>query len=126
MLRKTSHRPLAVCEEMKYLGHVISDDYPMTMCSLFRTYITPLSTAQLWSNYKKKSMHRLQVAYHDAMRVRLCVPSWHSASQLFVSTRVPTCEALLRQVMFSCMCRLDKSENHIIEALVSPLKSFFC
>ena len=94
-------------------------------CSLFRTYITPLYTAQLWSNYKKKSMQRLKVAYNDAMRLLLHVPRWHSASQLFVSTRVPTCEALLRQLMFSFMCRLDKSENHIIEALVSPLKSCY-
>ena len=50
---------------------------------------------------------------------------WHSASQLFASTGVPTCEALLRQLMFSFMCRLDKSENQIIEALVSPVKSCY-
>ena len=53
----------------------------------------------------------------------LRVPRWHSASQLFVSTRGPTCEALFRQLMFSFKCRLDKSENDIIEAPVSPLKS---
>ena len=145
--------PLAVCEETKYLGHVISNDWSddkdlyrqrckiyaqanmlsrkfsmcsdSVKCSLFRTYITPLYTSQLWSNYKQKSMQRLKVAYNDAMRLLLCVPRWHSASHLFVSNRVPTCEALLRQLMFSFMCRLDKSENDIIEALVSPLKSCY-
>ncbi len=144
---------LDVCEEIKYLGHVISDDWmddkdiyrqrckiysqanmllrkfsmcsDSVKCSLFRTYITPLYTAQLWSNYKKMSMQRLKVAYNDAMRMLLHVPRWQSASQLFVSTSVPTCEALLRQLMFSFMRRLNKSENHIIEALVSPLKSCY-
>uniref|UniRef100_A0A8C1PP13 Reverse transcriptase domain-containing protein n=1 Tax=Cyprinus carpio TaxID=7962 RepID=A0A8C1PP13_CYPCA len=148
-----SDSPLAVCEEVKYLGHVISNDWTddkdlyrqrckiyaqanmlirkfymcsnSVKCSLFRTYITPLYTAQLWSNYKKKSMQRLKVAYNDAMRLLLRVPRWHSASHLFVSNRVPTCEALLRQLMFGFMCRLDNSVNHIIEALVSPLKSCY-
>ena len=142
-----------MCEEIKYLDHVIFDDWmddkdiyrqrckmysqanmlirkfsvcsDSVKCSLFRTYITPLYTAQLWSNYKYMSMQRLKVAYNDAMRLLLRVPRWHSASQLFVSTRVPTSEALLRQLMFSFMCCLDKSENHILEALVSPLKSCY-
>lgn len=148
-----SDSPIDMCKEVKYLGPVISDDWTddkdlyrqrckiysqakmlirrfsmcsvSVKCSLFRSYITPLYTAQLWSNYKKKSMKRLKVAYNDAMRMLLCVPRWHSASQLFVSVRVPTWEALLRQLMFSFMCRLDKSVNHIIEALVSPFKSCY-
>ena len=94
-----SNSTLAVSKDIKYLVHVISDDWtdykdlyrpcsknyaPANMlrrkfsmcsdsvkCSLLRTYITPLYTAQLWSNYQKKSMHRLKVAYNDAMRLLL-------------------------------------------------------
>ena len=105
-----------MCEEIKYLVHVTSDDWTddkdfyrqrceidsqanmlirtFSMCSdsvkcpLFGTYITPLHAAQLWSNYKKESMQRIKVAYNDAMRLKLRVPRWHSASQLSVSTRV--------------------------------------
>ena len=148
-----SGSPLGVCEEIKYLGHVISDDWTddndiyrqrckiysqanmllrkfsmcsdSVKCSLFRTYITPLYTAQLWSKYRKRSIQRLKVAYNDAFRLLLHVPRWHSASQLFVSKHVPTCEALLRQLMYGFMCRLDKSENCIVEALVNPLKSCY-
>ena len=75
-----SGSPLGVCEEIKYLGHVISDDWTddndmyqqrcqiysqasmllrtfsmcsdSVKCSLFRTYITPLYTAHLWSMYR--------------------------------------------------------------------------
>lgn len=148
-----SDSPLAVCEEIKYLGHVISDNWTddkdiyrqrckmyaqanmllrkfsmcsdSVKCSLFTTYITPLYTAQLWSCFKQTSMHRLKVAYNDAMRLLLRVPRWHSASQLFVSNRVPTFEALLRQLMSSFMYRLDRSENSIIQALVNPTKSSY-
>ena len=70
-------------------------------------------------------MQRLKVAYNDAFRLLLQVPRWNSASQLFVSKHVPTCEALLRQLMYGFMCRLDKSENCIIEALVNLLKSCY-
>ena len=76
-------------------------------CSLFRTYITPLYTSQLWSNFKKRSMQRLKVAYNDAMRLLLGVPRWHSASPLYVFTGVSTCEVLLRQLMYGFMCRLE-------------------
>ena len=97
-----SDSPLGVCEEIKYLGHVISDDWmddkdihrqrckiyaqanmllrkfsmcsDSVKCSLFRSYVTPLYTAQLWSNYKKMSMQRLKVAYNDARRLLLRVP----------------------------------------------------
>lgn len=148
-----SGSPLGVCEEIKYLGHVISDDWTddndiyrqrckiysqanmllrkFSMCSdsvkssLFRTYITLLYAGQLWSKYKKRSIQRLKISYNDAFRLLLHVPRWHSASQLFVSKHVPTCEALLRQLMYGFMCRLDKSENCIVEALVNPLKSCY-
>ena len=41
------------------------------MCSLgvkltlFRTYCSPMYTAQLWWNYNKSTITRLQIAYHN-------------------------------------------------------------
>ena len=64
------------------------------------------------------------MAYNDAMRLLLRVPRWHSASQLFVSSNVPTCQALLRKLMFNFMCRLDLSENSIIIALTNPMMGY--
>lgn len=77
-----SDSPLDECNKIKYLGHVISNDWmddkdmyrqqrqiyaqanmlirkfymcsDFMKCSLFRTYITLLYTAQLWCNYKKR------------------------------------------------------------------------
>ena len=88
-----------------------SDD---VKCSLFRAYVTPLYTAHLWYSYRVRSMQKLKVAYNDAMRLLLHIPRWHSASQLFVSMGVPTCDALLRRLMYKFMCQLDESENSII------------
>ena len=85
---------LSVCQEIKYLGHVFTDDFNddrdisrqcrklyaqanmllrrFSMCSapvkcaLFKAYCTPMYTAFLWCSYKKGSMRRLNVAYNDA------------------------------------------------------------
>ncbi len=54
------------------------------------------------------------VAYNDAMRLLLQVPTWHGARQLFVSSGVPTCEALFRHSVYNITCCLDGSENSII------------
>ncbi|KAL7383434.1 hypothetical protein ABVT39_010640 [Epinephelus coioides] len=143
---------LDMLKQLKYLGHVFSDDlmddsdirhqcckiYAQAntllrkfslcsadvKCALFRAYVTPLYTAHLWSSYRVKSMQRLRVAYNDAMRLLLHVPRWYSASQLFVSSNVPTCQALLRKLMFNFMCRLDLSENSIIMALTCPMMGY--
>ena len=144
-----SNNTLEVRSEIKYLGHCISDDLTddkdilrqrsklyaqantlvrkFHMCStdvkvsLFNAFCTPMYTAHLWCNYRMSSMQKLKVAYNDAFRLLLRVPRWHSASQLFVKHRVPTCEALLRNLMYRFTCRLVKSTNKIIFDLTDPL-----
>lgn len=60
------------------------------------------------------------MAYSGAMRLLLQVS--RCASQI-VFSGFPTCEALLRNLMFSCMHRLDESESSILKALTSLRKS---
>ncbi len=138
-------------QEIKHLGHFLTDDlnddrdiywqccklyaqanmllrkFSMcsvnVKCSLFRALCTPMYTAHLRCCYRKSSMWRLIVAYNDAVRLLLQIPRWHSASQLFVFSGVPTCEALLRHLMYNFMCHLYESEYSIIEALTNPRKS---
>ena len=100
--------------------HMCSTD---VKASLFRTYCTPLYTAHLWCSYRKASIQRLKVAYNDALRLFLHVPRHHSASTLFVSMDIPTCHALLRNLMYKFICRLEASKNSIIVAIVDPTKS---
>ena len=146
-----SDSPLSVCQEIKYLGHIFTDNLhddrdiyrqcrklyaqanmllrrfsmcsDSVKCALFKAFCTPMYTAFLWCSYKKGSMRRLNVAYNDALRILLKVPRWHSASQLFVTCGIHTCDALLRHSMFGFMSRLDESQNTVIEDIVNPMKS---
>ncbi len=89
----------------------------------FRAYCTSFYTSHLWCSYSKAKMKKLQVAFNDALRILLKFPSWMSASQLFVSSDVPTLHAVLRNYMYSFMCRLRDSRNTIIIALNDPTLS---
>ena len=91
--------------------------------SLFRAYCTPLYTAHLWCRYKQGSIRKLTVAYNDSMRQMLRAPRSSSASHMFVSVRVPTCSAVLRNLMYTFMCRASESENDLIAVLVNPVRS---
>lgn len=128
---------LKTCNEVKYLGHHLTDDLSddkdiqrqcrmmyaqanmlkrkFGMCSssvkttLFKTFCTPIYTAHLWWHYKNSSMQRLKVAYNDGLRMLLNVPRRSSTSQMFVNAGVPTCPAVLRNLLFSCMCTMCQS-----------------
>ena len=78
---------LHVVATYKYLGNYISDDLSddddinrqcrniilrkFSMCSvdvkltLFRSYCSPMYGVQLWWNYKKSTLNRLHIAYHN-------------------------------------------------------------
>jgi len=146
-----SGQELKVVAKAKYLGHFIRDDFcddddiqrqccklygqanmlarKFHMCnvkvktSLFRAYCTPLYTAHLWCSYSKAKMHKIKVAYNDALRILLKCPRWTSASHLFVTNNVPTFHAVLRNFMYRFMCRLTESKNTILTALTNPALS---
>ncbi len=54
------------------------------------------------------------MAYNDIMRLLLHL----SASQLFANIGVPAFQAVLRNLVFNFIARLDKSDNVIIQGLV--------
>ena len=60
------------------------------------------------------SFHRLNVAYNNILRRLLRRPRFCSASGLFVECRIPNCKAVIRNLIFRFMTRLDLSKNSII------------
>ncbi len=68
-------------------------------------------------------MKKLQVAFNDALRILLKFPRWMSAGQKLVSSDVPTLHAVLRNDMYSFVCRLSDLRNTIITALNNPTLS---
>ena len=67
-------------------------------------------------------MKKLQVAYKDVFRIFLKLPRWTSASEMFVTSNVPTFQAVLRNFMFTFMSRLDDSKNKLFVSLTEITK----
>ena len=95
---------------VKYLGHFIcsdlSDDTDILrqrrcltiqgnillrkfhMCSigvrlaLFRSFCSPMYTSQLWWNYKKCTMKRLLITYHNVFKMSISMSKYESTSVL--------------------------------------------
>ena len=144
-------KKLIECEEVKYLGHIITntlrDDKDILrqrcvlyaqgnmlvrkfyMCSievkiqLFRTYCTPLYTAQLWWNYSAAALRKMTVAYNDVLRMLLGVPRHTSASEAFAACGLPTYAATIRRLVYSFMGRLTSSANVLIHQMVDTSTS---
>ncbi len=132
--------PLSISTEVKYLGHYMTVDFRDDMdinrqCR--KLYDQEISCVQLMSklNYLEHSVppcilprfggtirlfsiRKLNVAYNDIMRLLLCLPRYHSASQLFANIGVPAFQAVIRNLVFIFITRLDKSDNVIIQWLV--------
>lgn len=116
-----------------YLGHsfltgCLNDDIVIWRCcklyalasSVCVHYLklpeTPLYTTHLWLCYS--GMQRIIRAYSDATKLLLQV-SRCASPIVCVLQRSYTCEALLRDLMFSFMCCLEESESSILKALTN-------
>ena len=106
------------------LGSVLSRRFHM--CSievkntLSRSFCTPMYTCQLWWNFSVQSMHKLNVAYNNAFRVMLHhLPTYCSASLMFVVNRVPNCRAVIRNQIYGFMKRLVSSSNALVLSTVT-------
>ena len=74
--------------------------------------------AQLCWNHTVASFHRLNVAYTNVLRRLLRRPRFCSASGLFAECRIPNCKAVIRNMIFRFMTRLDLSKNSIISIIL--------
>ena len=105
------------------LGNVLSRRFHM--CSievkntLFRSFCTPMYTCQLWWNLSAQSMHKLNVAYNNAFRFMHHLPTYCSASLMFVVNRVPNCRAVIRNRIYGFMKRLVSSSNALVLSAVT-------
>ena len=106
------------CQQLYARGNALFRKFHMCSMSvkiqLFNTYCSPMYTAQLWWNHTVASFHRLNVAYNNILRRLLRRPRFCSASGLFVECRIPNCKAVIRNLIFRFMTRLDLSKNSII------------
>ena len=91
---------------------------------LFKTYCTPMYCAQLWCRFKPRSnrkgaLSKLFVAYHNILKLLIGVSKFERNSPICAYLNVPTCAAVIRNLIYRFKCRVENSENDILQALIS-------
>ena len=137
-----SYIPLNIVTRVKYLGHILdnnlSDDADIarqtrslyiqantilrkfSMCSssvkiqLFKSLCTPFYMSHRWWNYKKCTISKFYIAYHNCLKIILKIPKCAGNSYIYVSFGVKTCKEVIRTFIYSFLCRLNCSNNSII------------
>ena len=100
------------------------------MCSLdvkitlFKSYCTRMHCAQLWCRFKpshnrKGELSKLYVAYHNILKLLIGVSKYERNSPICAYLNVPTCAAVIRNLIYRFKCRVEQSENNILKALIS-------
>ena len=87
------------------------------MCSLnvkltlFRTYFS------LWWNYKKCTITKLHTVYHNTFKLLAGVSKYESISMMCAVFNVQCCQAVIRNLVYKFMHRLEVSKNCVICAI---------
>ena len=95
------------------------------MCSvpvklkLFNFYCSSLYTPHLWWNYKKMSVTKLQIAYHNILKRNIGLSKYDSTSATCTFTNTQCCQSTIRNIVYIFVCRLNKSDNALITALLA-------
>lgn len=61
----------------------------------------------------------LYVAYHSIIKLLIGATKYERNSQIFVHLNVPTCAAVIRNLIYKFKCRVDQSNNPILQSLGS-------
>ena len=90
-----------------------------TKLVLFNTYCSAMYTAQLWTNYTNTSINKLYTAYHNILKSFIGVNKREYTSPICVNLNVRNCPAVIRNLVFKFMNRLQTSSNVIISSIYS-------
>ena len=62
-------------------------------------------------------MRKINVAYNNAFRMIMQLPRYCSASNMFAMCNVPSCQAVVRNLVYRFTIRVDRSENKLLCAI---------
>ena len=79
---------------------------------LFSAYCNNIYMCSLWVSYRKRCMRQFIVYYNNSFRIVRSLPMRCSASAMFASSNVDSCQAR------SLRCRLDVSSNMITHSVI--------
>ena len=86
---------------------------------LFNYYCSSLYTPHLWWNYKKMSVSKLQISFHNILKRNIGLSKYDSTSATCAFTNTQCCQSTIRNLIFKFMCRLNKSDNALVKALMA-------
>ena len=88
---------------------------------VLKTVCSPMYTAQLWWNNTVASIYTLHVAYNNVFRLLINQPKYCSASTMFKLLNipcVPDSKAVIRNLVYKFIRRLDASYNKLVIAII--------
>ena len=62
-------------------------------------------------------MRKINVAYNNAFRMIMQLPRYCSASNMFAMCNVPSCQEVMRNLVYRFTIRVDRSENKLLCAI---------
>ncbi len=83
------------------------------------TYCSPMYTEQLWWNNTAYSFQRLNICHTNIPRRLLRRPRYCSASGLFAECGKPNGKAVIRNLIYKLITRLNEPTNDVILATLS-------
>ena len=86
---------------------------------LFMTYCNNVYLCSLWVKYRKQCMRQFIVSYNNSFRILHGLPMRCSASGMFATANVDSCQTRFRRSVSSLRGRLDASCNVIIMIVVN-------
>ena len=87
--------------------------------ALFRSFCSPMYTSHLWWNYKKCTMKRLLITYHNVFKMSISMAKYESTSLLCTVYNVLCCQAVIRNLVYRFMCRLQACNNSLVMSIQS-------
>ncbi len=138
---------LQIVDETKYLGCILSNKFQdnldierqkckiyalcntinrrFYMCNyetkitLFKAFCTCMYCPQLWYSYKQYVMKSLQLAYHNCLKTFMGVSKYESTSTICSYLNVKTCNGVIRNYIYKFICRLETSQNPLIQNIMT-------
>ena len=105
------------CRQLYAQGNVLARRFHMctdnVKITLFRSYCSSLYTSQLWWKYRVLSIKKMYVSYNNAFRMLFRLRRDCSASGMCATRNVSSCPALIRNLVFRFMQRVQESPNAI-------------
>jgi len=85
-------------------------------CHLFKTFRSNMYCCPFWFKCTKKQLNKLRVCYNNSLRRLLNLPTWNSASTMFVNLNIPSFGELLRKSIYCFINRITECDRNSIIA----------